>query len=69
MSTQPAEPQQGSGEDAEKHFWDEHEKRTRTILDKWFDEKVKSVQNSRNGGRNTLPRMLADLFFPEPAQK
>jgi hypothetical protein len=69
MSTPPSDPPEGSGEAAEKHFWDEHEKRTKGILDKWFDEKVKTVQSQRGTGRNTLPKILADLFFPEPSSK
>ena len=55
------------GEDAESHFWTEHEKRTTEILDKWFDKKIADAKNqSRNGGRTTLPKIFADMFFPAP---
>lgn len=56
-----------SGEDAEKHFWDEHAKRTEAILDSWFTRKADEVRKtgtSRNGGRLTVPALLADFFFP-----
>jgi hypothetical protein len=58
-----ADPQGDSGADAEKHYWDEHEKRTRAILDGWFDDKKKELGSSRNGGRATLPKIFADLVF------
>lgn len=64
--TDPPEPTED--EKAESHFWDEHEKRTRGILDAWFEEKLKAAKGTgtaRNTGRVTLPRVLADIFFPE----
>jgi hypothetical protein len=65
--TDAQDPQPAAGDDgadAEKHYWDEHEKRTRGILDAWFDEKAKTIRSSsRNGGRNTIPKIFADLVF------
>lgn len=52
---------------AENKFWDEHKTRTKALLDEWFEEKVKTAKgnsDSRNGGRSTLPSLLADVFFP-----
>lgn len=66
--TSPAEPT--DEEKAEKHYWDEHEKRTRGVLDKWFEEKRTELSKSRTGGgRTTLPKIFADLVFgPEKTQ-
>jgi hypothetical protein len=71
MTTPPPEPPKNDGSDAEKHFWDEHDKRTRGILDKWFDEKAAAMRSSARGpGRSTLPKIFADLVFgPEKTQQ
>lgn len=63
MADEPVKTEPPSGEDAEKHFWAEHEKRTTDILDKWFDAKVKTASSRTGGGRATLPKILADLVF------
>lgn len=55
----------------EEKYWAEHEKRTRGILDRWFEDKKKEAGpgTSRTGGRSTIPKVLADLmggpFAPE----
>jgi hypothetical protein len=55
----------GSGENAEKLFWDEHEKRTAAVLDKWFESKKTELASSRNSaGKTTIPKFLADLLLP-----
>jgi hypothetical protein len=64
MPDEPSSTPEPSPSDTEKRFWEEHAKRTKGILDQWFDEKVKTVQSQRGTGRNTLPKVLADFFFP-----
>jgi hypothetical protein len=61
--TEPEKTEPEGTEDTEAKFWGEFEKRGEAMLDKWFDKKAGDLKKARNGGRTTLPGILADLMF------
>jgi hypothetical protein len=64
------DPKNDDAAEAEKAYWDRNKSELRGVLDQWFDDKVKEAKasTSRNGGRSTLPGILANLVFG-PADK
>jgi hypothetical protein len=58
----PAEP---SGEAEEAAFWTRLDERIEAGVNKVIDDRIKTAgSSSRNGGRTTLPKIMADLLFP-----
>jgi hypothetical protein len=58
-------------DDAEKAYWDRNKTELKGVLNEWFEDKRKELAASstnRNGGRATLPSILANFVFG-PADK
>lgn len=65
-TTDPAPQGDPPKDEGANAFWGEHEKRTRGILDAWFEDKKKEFREqgtSRTGGRTTLPKIIAEMMF------
>lgn len=61
-SDPPPEP---TPEQQTEKFWATSKPHLTSIMDTWFDEKIKSLRqtSSSRTGRTTLPGILADIMF------
>lgn len=72
----PADPPKddGKADDPEKSYWDKMGKMLDERISAGVDNKIRELKgNAGTGtsrtGRTTIPKVLADLFFPEPKQR